>query len=271
MDYQAVNVGSNDLLAGIEFLRELQREVHLPLLSANLLDGKGGKPIFKTHVVLHAGGIRVGVFGLTSDVHHNEGVTPDGYFVSNPITAAERVAAELAKHCDIIVALSNRGSFDDYAELAQQVNDIHFIFGSGGKRSYHQTIRSGEESKTLLFQAYPKGQYLGRIDLKVVKGSRDFINPSRKIRLERQMRSIQRQLELYRNRMGRAESIPQDRREAYIKKLEDFKERSEASLKELEEEFLRKSTFINTSIRLDDKIRDDPEIKELVDRFKKGS
>ena len=271
MGYQAVNVGSYDLAAGIEFLRKLQQEVHLPLVSANLLDEKGGKPVFKTHMVLDVDGMRVGLLGLTSDAHHDEGVTPERYFISDPLPTAKTVVAELAKECDIIVGLSNLGSFKAYAELTQEVKDFQFIFGSGERKSYHQTIRSDGRSNTLLFQTYPKGQYLGRVDLKVVKGSRDFMNPSRKIHLERQMRSIQRQLELYRNRMGRAESIPQDRREAYIKKLEDFKERSEASLKELEEEFLRKSTFINTSIRLDDKIRDDPEIKELVDRFKKGS
>jgi 5'-nucleotidase/UDP-sugar diphosphatase len=271
MGYQAVNIGSYDLAAGIEFLRKLQQEVHLPLVSANLLDEKGGKPVFKTHMVLDVSGMRVGLLGLTSDAHHDEGVTPEGYFISDPLSAAKTVVAELAKECDIIVALSNLGSFKEYAELTQQVKDFQFIFGSGERKSYHQTIRSDGRSNTLLFQTYPKGQYLGTVGLKVVIGDHYFLDLSRRAHLERQIESIERQLEFYRRGTGRAKSIPQDKREEYIKRFEEYKTRSEARLMELEREFQGKSTFINTSIRLDGKIREDPEIKELVNRFKKGS
>jgi len=271
MGYQAVNVGSNDLLAGIKFLRELQREIHLPLLSANLLHEKGGKPVFKTHVVFDVGGIRVGLLGLTSDVRRNGGVAPEGYFVSDPIVAAKRVAAKLEKDCDIIVALSNLGSFKEYTKLAQQVKEVHFIFGSGGKGFYHQTIRSDRGWKALLFQTYPKGQYLGRVDLKVVGGNRDFVDLGRRTHMERQIKSIERQLESYLGGTGGAKSIPQDKREEYIKRLEDFKQRTEAQLKEFEKDSRRRGTFINTPIRLDDRVKDDPEIKELVNRLKKGS
>lgn len=269
--YLAVNVGSDDLLAGIEFLRELQREIHLPLLSANLLDEKTVNPIFKSHVVLDLGGIRVGVFGLTSDVRQNKGVTPEGYFISNAIAAAKRVVAGLAKECDIIVALSNLGSFKEFNNLVQQVKDIHFIIGSGGKRSFHQTIRFDRDLKAFLFQARPKGQYLGRIDLKVIKGARGFFDLSRKANMEKQINSIERQLDSYRRGTGRAKSIPRNKREEYIKKLEEFKKRSEARLKELERDSHRKSTFSHTTISLDEKVKDDPEIKDLVDQFKKGS
>ena len=271
MGYRAVNIGSDDLLAGIEFLRDLQREFHLPLLSANLMHEKGGKPVFKTHVVFDIGGIRVGLLGLTSDVHHNEGVAPEGYFISDPIVAAKRVAAKLEKDCDIIVALSNLGSFREYTKLAQQVKEVHFIFGSGGKASYNQTIRSDRDWKALLFQTYSKGQYLGRVDLKVVGGNRDFVDLGRRAHMERQIKSIERQLESYRRGTGSAKSIPQDKRDEYIKRLEDFKQRTEAQLKELEKDSRRRGTFINTPIRLDDKVKEDPEIKEFIDRFKKGS
>jgi 2',3'-cyclic-nucleotide 2'-phosphodiesterase (5'-nucleotidase family) len=271
MGYQAVNVGADDLSAGIEFLGEIQKDIHVPFLSANLLDEKGGKPVFKSHAVFDVGGIRVGLFGLTSDVPHRRRVTSEGYFVSNPIAAAKRVAAKLSRDCDIIVALSNLGFFKEHSRLVQQVREIHFIIGSGGKGSYHQTIRCDGGWKAALFQVSPKGQYLGRIDLKVVEGARDFVDLSRKAHMERQIKSIERQLESSRRGTGGAKSIPQDKREEYIKRLEDFKRRTEAHLKELEKDSRTEGTFINTPIRLDDKVKDDPEIKELVDRFKKGS
>jgi 2',3'-cyclic-nucleotide 2'-phosphodiesterase (5'-nucleotidase family) len=248
----------------------LQGEIHLPLLSANLLGRKGGTPTFKSHVVFDLDGIRVGVFGLTSDARHNESVPPEGYFVSDPISTAKRVAAELAKDCDIIVALSNLGSFKEYSKLVQQAEGIHFILGSGGKRSHHQIIRSDGGWKTLLFQLYPKGQYLGRVDLKIIKGARDFVDLRRKVQLERQINSIERQLESYRKGTGRAKSMPEDKRNEYINRLEEYKKKPEAQLNALEKDSRRNNTFMNTPIRLDGKIREDPEIKELVDRFKKG-
>ena len=271
MGYQAVNVGSNDLSAGIEFLRELQRGTHLPLLSANLLQKKGGKPVFKTHMVFDVGGIRVGLLSLTSDIRHHEGETPQGFFISNPIAAAKRVAAKLERDCEIIVALSNLGSFKEYTKLVQGVKGIHFIFGSGGKGSHHQTIQSDSGWKALLFKTYERGQYVGRVDLNVVKGGHDFVDLSRKAHMEKQIESMERQLESYRRGTGSAKSIPEDKREESIKRLEGFKKRTEARLEELEKDSRRKSTFINTPIRLDDKVTGDPEIRELVDRFEKGS
>jgi len=271
MGYHAVNVGFNDLLAGIEFLRGLQREVNLPLVSANLLDGMGGKPVFKTHVVLDAGGTKIGLLGLTSDAAFRERTAPEGYFVSNPVAAAKRVTAELEGNCDIIVALCNLGSFKEYTNLVQQVEQIDFIFGSGGKGSYHQTIRSDGARKALLFQIYPKGQYLGKIDFKVVEGTRDFVDLSHKARMEKQIERIERQLDMYRSGTGRAKSMPQDKREEYINRLEEFKKRTEAHVKKLEVDSQAKGTFVSNPVRLDDKVNDNPEIKGLVDRFKKGS
>ncbi len=271
MSYQAVNIGSDDLLAGIEFLKELQKGMHLPFLSANLLDGVAGKPIFKSHLIVDLGEIRVGIFGLTSDVRQNEGVTPEGYFLSNPIAAAQGIVAELTKECDIIVALSNLVSLKEYHKLVQGVDGIQFIIGSGGKGSTRQIIRSDGDRNAFLFQARPKGQYLGRIDVKVVKGSRNFVDLGQKANLERQIDSIERQLDSYQRGTGRAKSIPQDKREVYIKKLEEFRKRTKARLKALERDSKGNSTFFHSTISLDDKVQDDPTIKDLVDQFKQGS
>jgi 2',3'-cyclic-nucleotide 2'-phosphodiesterase (5'-nucleotidase family) len=271
MGYQAVNIGSDDLLAGIEFLKGLQKGIHLPFLSANLLDGEAGKPIFKSHMIVDLGELRVGIFGLTSDVRQNEGVTAEGYFISNPIAAAKGIIAELTKECNVILALSNLGSLKEYHKLVQEVEGIHFIIGSGGKGSTRQIIRSDGDRNAFLFQARPKGQYLGRIDLKVVKGSRNFVDRGQKANLERQINSIERQLDSYRRGTGRAKSIPQDKREGYIKKLDEFRKRTKARLKALERDLKENSTFFHSTISLDDKVQDDPTIKDLVDQFKQGS
>ena len=89
--------------------------------------------------------------------------------------------------------------------------------------------------------------------------------------MERQINSIERQLDSYRRGTGRAKSIPDDKRQEYIKRLEEFKKRSEARLKELERDSLRNSTFIGNTISLDEKVKENPEMKQLVDRFKQGS
>lgn len=271
MGYHAVNVGSNDLLAGIEFLRDLQRDIHLPLLSSNILDEKGGKPLFETRAVFDVGGVRVGLLSLTSGFAPHERMATKGYIISDPMEAAKRETAKLRRDCHIIVALCNMGSFQEYVGLVKQVEKVGFILGSGGKGSYHQIIQSDRGWKALLFQTYTKGQYLGRIDLKVVGGSHDFVDLSRMAHMEKQIKSIERQMDSYRSGTGSAKSIPQDKREEYIQRLEEFKKRTEAQLKKLEEDSREKNTFISSPIRLDDKVKEDEEVKELVDQFKKGS
>ncbi len=67
MGYDAVNVGEKDLIMGLTFLSDLTQKAKFPFLSANLLDKKTEKAIFKPYVIKEIAGLKIGIFGLLDD------------------------------------------------------------------------------------------------------------------------------------------------------------------------------------------------------------
>src|SRR5688500_16460920 len=62
--YNARAVGERELGYGYDAFKALAAKSNVPILSANLIDKKTGKPAFKTSVVVKKGGTRVGIFAL---------------------------------------------------------------------------------------------------------------------------------------------------------------------------------------------------------------
>jgi 2',3'-cyclic-nucleotide 2'-phosphodiesterase / 3'-nucleotidase len=66
MGYDACTVGNHDVEAGHDVYDRLVKEYNFPLLAANAVDSKTGKPYFKPYVVINREGVRIVVFGLVT-------------------------------------------------------------------------------------------------------------------------------------------------------------------------------------------------------------
>jgi 2',3'-cyclic-nucleotide 2'-phosphodiesterase/3'-nucleotidase len=66
MKYDAGTVGNHDIEAGHAVYDRLVKEYDFPLLAANAVDKKTGKPYFKPYQIIVREGIRVAVFGLVT-------------------------------------------------------------------------------------------------------------------------------------------------------------------------------------------------------------
>jgi 2',3'-cyclic-nucleotide 2'-phosphodiesterase/3'-nucleotidase len=64
MGYDAGTVGNHDVEAGHSVYDRLINEYNFPLLAANAVDIKTGKPYFKPYYIIEKEGIRIAVFGL---------------------------------------------------------------------------------------------------------------------------------------------------------------------------------------------------------------
>lgn len=62
--YDAGTVGNHDIEAGHSVYDRLAKEYKFPLLAANAVDIKSGKPYFRPYVILEKKGIRIAVMGL---------------------------------------------------------------------------------------------------------------------------------------------------------------------------------------------------------------
>jgi len=66
MKYDAGTVGNHDIEAGHSVYDRLIKEYNFPLLAANAVDTKTGRPFFKPYRIIEKNGIKIAVFGLVT-------------------------------------------------------------------------------------------------------------------------------------------------------------------------------------------------------------
>ncbi|WP_067932826.1 bifunctional metallophosphatase/5'-nucleotidase [Alicyclobacillus kakegawensis] len=141
--------GNNEgLTLPAEVWPRLSERCETMILVANLERSGGGRfPFVRERAVFRAGGLRVGVFGLTPDYpkpYEFLGATPMDPFAA----AAEQVGKLRAAGCQIVVALSHLGLYAD-RQLAAEVPGIDVILGGHTHHFMQQPERVGE---TRIFQ-----------------------------------------------------------------------------------------------------------------------
>jgi len=153
----AFNVGETDLFLGLGHLQELKKKALFPFLSANLLDRKSNKPLFEQFIIKETAGIKVGIIGLFSNTCR---IDPS-LSAQDPIAAAKKIAAQIRPRITMLIVLSNLGLEQDRA-LARQVPGIDLIIGGRATARLPEPVKEG---KTLIVQAYNRGQYLGKLEV----------------------------------------------------------------------------------------------------------
>jgi 2',3'-cyclic-nucleotide 2'-phosphodiesterase/3'-nucleotidase len=66
MEYDAGTVGNHDVEAGHSVYDRLVKEYNFPLLAANAVDVKTGKPYFKPYSIIKKDGVKIAVFGMVT-------------------------------------------------------------------------------------------------------------------------------------------------------------------------------------------------------------
>ena len=115
LGYDAMTVGNHEFDQGAEVARAAFADAAFPILSANLIDGADGGPWanVRPYVVLESGGVRVGVFGLTTvnTMLYQYPGWMGPVQVTEPTAAARRVVQTLREDegVDLVVALTHPG------------------------------------------------------------------------------------------------------------------------------------------------------------------
>ena len=186
MGCDAITIGDDDLLFGREDLLRILNQAAFPVVSANLIGTESGDPLFQPYVIREAGGLKIGLFGLSSEPRGPLADRFDGLTVLDPFASAPRMLAILREKSDIIVLLSHLGYAKDM-ELARKVDGIHVIVGghTGVNLSYPRIIRN-----TVVVQVSKRGRRLGRIDIRIKDVSRPFVNVATREMLKRRLHQI---------------------------------------------------------------------------------
>jgi 2',3'-cyclic-nucleotide 2'-phosphodiesterase/3'-nucleotidase len=125
MAYDAGTVGNHDIETGHAVYDRLAKEYNFPLLAANAVDVKTGKPYFKPYTIIERKGIKIAVFGLVTPAIPNwlpselySGIEFKGMVE----TAKKWMPAILSEKPDLVVGLFHSGWDKNESKLQQTDN-----------------------------------------------------------------------------------------------------------------------------------------------------
>jgi hypothetical protein len=262
--------GERDLALGLPLLRRLAGRARLPLVAANLF-GRDGKRLFDADRIVDAGGVEVGLFGVTA------APTPDdaaafaaaGIEARDPVAAARDAVARLrARGAQLIIALVHAGDGNANRKLVAAVPGIDWaVLGHSGLNLELPEKAGGAR----LLEAMSKGKHVGRLDLHVVGGKLAFTDRGERAEIETILADHRRQLTEYDKRLG--ETDPATLRDYYEQRHKEI----EAAIAR-ESELLARlpatisgSWFENRIIPLDAGTPDQQGVAVLVGAYNKES
>lgn len=248
MAYDAIGIGDDDLTLGKDFLLEISKKANFPFLSSNLLDEASGETLFQSYVIKEVKGFRIGIFSLLSpDFFTNPSDRRrERLNIRPPIETAQAMIKELKPKTDLIILLSHLGYGKDM-ELARAVRGINIIMGShtGINVTYPPPLN------TIIVQTGSRGMFGGRLDLLFYNHEPIFYNSAKKMSFEKALNHINQRLS--------AQRTP----EAEKARLKRAKEETERTLKQLQG-----NLFMNHIFSLHEQMKEDPDIKKLIEDFK---
>jgi len=176
--YQAMAVGNHEFNFGLGVLERAEQQAKFPFLSANILREDTGKPAFRPYLVIEAGGVRVGVLGLTTPQipgwelpEHYRGLRFEAMD-----EAARQWVPVLRKQerCDLVVVLAHTGfesdlasgksngeEAEDYAWRLTEVEGIDVLLTGHTHRDIPPRLLNG----VIVSQPSSHARRLTRIDL----------------------------------------------------------------------------------------------------------
>ncbi|AKU16326.1 bifunctional metallophosphatase/5'-nucleotidase [Luteipulveratus mongoliensis] len=190
--YDAAALGNHEFNYGMDLLRAFERQLHHPLLGANALDWKTGRPAFKPYVIktVKVRGhkpVRVGIVGLvTPGVAIWDKANVDGKVKFNGIVEQAKIVVPQVKRAgaDIVIVSCHSGadtssSYGDalpYPEnastlLAEQVPGIDAILVGHAHKEIPQRFVANKQTgkQVLLSEPYYWGMRVTVMDLKLTK------------------------------------------------------------------------------------------------------
>ncbi|MEM6687864.1 MAG: multiheme c-type cytochrome [Planctomycetota bacterium] len=180
MDYDVVNLGGPESQFSADQLRAVFTEDDLPLLSTNVTDQQG-KPIGKTHVVLHACGKSVAVLGV---------VDPD--LVGNELIASDPGSAILREldliDSDLVVLLAYMDA-PKLREFANRFPELDAVMGGPTGQVVPPTL----VGSAMVASATNKGKFLVHWQLPSGAEDRSAVENTRIVEVESSIEMASRQ------------------------------------------------------------------------------
>jgi len=195
MGYDAGTIGNHDVETGHKVYDRLIREYNFPLLAANAINIKTGKPYFKPYRIIEKEGIKIAVFGLVTPAIPNwlpQELYAGIEFKDMVETARQWMPVILNENPDLVVGLFHSGwdkadgkfqGADDLSEngsaaVAYNVPGFDLIFTGHDHKVANEKIVNAEGDTLLILNGGSRSEKLAEADItftsKKTKGKRQM-------------------------------------------------------------------------------------------------
>ena len=166
LGYDAANVGERDLKGGYDTLAERSAGAEFPLLSANIVRGDTGEPVFTPYTLIEAAstagtdGVPVRLIGVArfNPLFRREGPEGSELEIVHPLEPVRLGVAALREQGAKLIILLAAMHRDDARRLLAEVEGLDFVVGSYGGIV---TTSRNQESGTWVLYAGNQGKRLG--------------------------------------------------------------------------------------------------------------
>jgi len=178
LGYDAMVAGNHEFDNPVEMLLLQKTWMKFPLLSSNIYDKLTKKRVFDPFVFFHFQGLKIAVFGLTTEdtVKQCNPENIRNLEFANTIDISKKLVPQLKTDADIVIALVHLGYYFNgkhgqnapgSVSLARAVEGIDIIVDA----HTHTALEQPDiQNNTIIVQAGEYGKYLGRLDLEYTEG-----------------------------------------------------------------------------------------------------
>jgi len=165
MGYAVMNVGHREAMLSADRLREIASKSEVPLISANLLDRKTGKPVLDGWKIIQHGRLKIAFVGvLDSQGLTNAGGDSlgEGLEIEPIESCLSRILPEVKRSADLMVLLA----FTDEAtlsSLASQFYEFGVILGGRVSQPAQDLVQT---NRSLILYTGNEGKSFGYIQVK---------------------------------------------------------------------------------------------------------
>lgn len=175
MGYDAATVGNHDIEAGHSVYDRIRKEYSFPMLAANAVDIKTGKPYFEPYTIIIRNKLKIAVFGLVTPSIPNS-LPPELYsgmeFKDMVETAKKWMPEILKEKPDVVVGLFHSGWDKEYgsrkgndymdengsAAIAYNVPGFDIIFNGHDHAIVNEIIVNSSGDSVLILDGGSRGE-----------------------------------------------------------------------------------------------------------------
>ena len=173
LKYDAATVGNHDTEAGEAVYRKIEREMKMPWLSANIVDQKTEKPLFKPYTIIKRKGLKIAVLGLSTVVTQRalKHAEADRISVKNMVDIAKKQVPYILKteKPDILIGLFHDGA--EYSrEVIENIDGFNLVFTGHDHVKNIEIVKSPNGKSVLMLGAEDRNESIAFAKIHYRKG-----------------------------------------------------------------------------------------------------